>query len=104
MATAAPVRSRRRTKKTRPDRGDSGSGGDGWAVIVKNDDHNTFEHVIATLCRYIPQMTPPKADRLAWQIHMTGQAIVWTGPKETVELYVDQLASAGLTMAPPTRL
>ena len=31
----------------------SGLGGH-WRVIVRNDDHNTFDHVAHTLARYIP--------------------------------------------------
>ena len=31
----------------------TGSGG-AWKVIVRNDDHNTFDHVAATLARVIP--------------------------------------------------
>ena len=31
----------------------SGTGGS-WKVIVRNDDHNTFDHVAATLARVIP--------------------------------------------------
>jgi ATP-dependent Clp protease adaptor protein ClpS len=102
MATLAPARppKARRT----PRRGGGGTGEGGWAVIVLNDDHNTFEHVIATLCRVIPAMTPSKADSLAWKVHRSGRAVVWTGLKEPCELYVEQLTGAGLTMAPPTQL
>ena len=32
---------------------DSGLGGS-WHVIVRNDDHNTFDHVAFTLARTIP--------------------------------------------------
>ena len=34
------------------------------------------------------------------KIHSSGQAIVWSGQKEPAEHYWEQLASAGLTMAP----
>ena len=37
---------------------------------------------------------------MADRIHNSGQAIVWTGPKEPAELYWEQLKDAGLTMAP----
>jgi ATP-dependent Clp protease adaptor protein ClpS len=37
---------------------------------------------------------------LANRIHSTGQAMVWSGPKETAELYWSQLEGHGLTMAP----
>lgn len=77
----------------------SGLGGN-WRVIVKNDDHNTFDHVARTLARYIPGVTVPIGYDHADRIHRTGQAIVWTGQQETAELYWEQLSSAGLTMAP----
>ena len=37
---------------------------------------------------------------LADTIHTTGKAVVWTGEKERAELYWEQLAGFGLTMAP----
>jgi ATP-dependent Clp protease adaptor protein ClpS len=78
-----------------------GSGLDGnWRVIVLNDDHNTFDHVAHTLARTIPGVTVAGGYALADTIHNTGQAIVWSGMKETAELYWEQLDGAGLTMAP----
>jgi ATP-dependent Clp protease adaptor protein ClpS len=73
---------------------------DNWRVIVLNDDHNTFDHVAHTLARTIPGVTVAGGYALADKIHNTGQAIVWTGVKETAELYWEQLDGAGLTMAP----
>ena len=78
---------------------DSGLGG-AWRVIVRNDVHNTFDHVAVTLARYIPGVSVDKGYRIADEIHTTGQAIVWTGQKEPAELYWEQLRDAGLTMAP----
>ena len=77
----------------------SGLGGN-WLVIVRNDDHNTFEHVAATLARVIPGVDYDGGMGFANQIHNRGQAIVWTGQREPAELYWEQLSSAGLTMAP----
>ena len=74
--------------------------GGNWLVIVRNDDHNTFDHVAKTLARVIPGIGLDQGYRKADEIHNTGQAIVWTGPKEPAELYWEQLGSAGLTMAP----
>jgi ATP-dependent Clp protease adaptor protein ClpS len=73
---------------------------DNWRVIVLNDDHNTFDHVAHTLARTIPGVTVDAGYRLADKIHNTGRAIVWSGVKETAELYWQQLEQAGLTMAP----
>ncbi len=85
----------------RPRLGGPGSGlGGNWRVIVRNDDHNTFDHVATTLARVIPGMTVDQGYAMADRIHSTGLAIVWTGQKEPAELYWEQLAGAGLTMAP----
>ena len=69
-------------------------------VIVRNDDHNTFDHVARTLARVIPGVSVERGYRVADEIHGSGQAVVWTGPREPAEHYWEQLESAGLTMAP----
>jgi ATP-dependent Clp protease adaptor protein ClpS len=77
----------------------SGLGGN-WRVIVRNDDHNTFDGVARALSSFIPGISLSKGYAIADTIHTTGQAIVWTGQKEIAELYWEQLRDAGLTMAP----
>jgi len=74
--------------------------GGSWRVIVRNDNHNTFDHVAHTLARFIPGITLVRGHEIANVIHGSGQAIVYTGEKEPAELYWEQLNSAGLTMAP----
>jgi ATP-dependent Clp protease adaptor protein ClpS len=69
-------------------------------VIVLDDDHNTFQHVVEALVRHIPAMTPDQAWELAHRIDGEGAATVWQGPQEQGELYHQQLAAEGLTMAP----
>ncbi len=69
-------------------------------MIVLNDDHNTFDHVASTLAKVVPGVDLDAGYRFADQIHKSGRAIVWTGPKEPAELYWQQLSDAGLTMAP----
>ena len=71
-----------------------------YKIIVLNDDHNTFPHVIKCLMKYIPGMSGDRARELTDQIHFEGQALVWVGPQEQAELYHQQLKRAGLTMAP----
>ena len=72
--------------------GSPGSGlGGSWRVIVRNDDHNTFDHVARTLAR---------GHEMANTIHNSGKAIVYSGMQEPAELYWEQLKGAGLTMAP----
>ena len=72
-------------------------------VIVLDDEVNTFQHVVDTLVRVLPGMTPDQAWDLAYRIDGEGSAVVWSGPLEQAELYHQQLGAAGLTMAPLER-
>jgi ATP-dependent Clp protease adaptor protein ClpS len=81
--------------------GDPGTGtGGAWRVIVRNDDHNTFDHVASSLASFIPGVTLDQGYALADKIHNSGLAVVWSGGREPAELYWEQLRDAGLTMAP----
>ncbi|MDQ3102268.1 MAG: ATP-dependent Clp protease adaptor ClpS [Actinomycetota bacterium] len=85
----------------RPRTAGPGSGlGGNWRVIVRNDDHNTFEHVARTLAAVLPGVSYAGGMAFANTIHNGGQAIVWTGQREPAEHYWEQLADSGLTMAP----
>lgn len=98
MSTVAPPVRKQKPRDARP-----GSGrGRPWLVIVRNDDHNTFDGVAFALARTIPGVTFERGMALADTIHNAGQAVVWTGEKERAELYWEQLAGFGLTMAPLT--
>ena len=83
----------------RVDEPGTGLGG-AWRVIVLNDDHNTFDGVASALARIIPGVTLDQGYAIANTIHNSGQAIVWSGPREPAEHYWEQLREAGLTMAP----
>ncbi|HZK14976.1 MAG TPA: ATP-dependent Clp protease adaptor ClpS [Solirubrobacterales bacterium] len=80
----------------------SGLGG-AWRVIVRNDNHNTFNHVAETLARVLPSVTFARGYEIAETIHNSGQAIVWGGAREPAEHYWEQLSAAGLTLAPLER-
>ncbi|HEX6666491.1 MAG TPA: ATP-dependent Clp protease adaptor ClpS [Solirubrobacterales bacterium] len=84
----------------------SGPGSDmggNWRVIVRNDNHNTFEHVAQTLSRVLPGVSLDQGHRIADRIHNSGLATVWTGAREPAEHYWELLEGAGLTMAPLER-
>jgi ATP-dependent Clp protease adaptor protein ClpS len=85
----------------KPRVGIPGSGlGGSWRVIVRNDNHNTFDHVARTLARFIPGVTLERGHEIANVIHSAGKAVVYSGQQEPAELYWEQLKGAGLTMAP----
>jgi ATP-dependent Clp protease adaptor protein ClpS len=99
MSTVAPPVRKQQPRVTGP-----GSGSDRpWLVVVKNDNHNTFDGVAFALARTIPGLTFDGGMQLANRIHTTGQAVVWRGQFERAELYHEQLAGFGLTMAPLTQ-
>jgi ATP-dependent Clp protease adaptor protein ClpS len=85
----------------KPRVGGPGSGlGPNWNVIVKNDDHNTFDGVAGAISRHIPGVNLDQGYKIAELIHRSGLAIVWTGHKELAEHYWEMLQGEGLTMAP----
>jgi ATP-dependent Clp protease adaptor protein ClpS len=89
------------TTVERPRAAGPGSGlGGNWMVIVRNDDHNSFDHVASTLARVVPGVSLAAGNQIAETIHNSGRAVVWTGPRELAEHYWEQLNEAGLTMAP----
>ena len=86
--------------RERLDRGEGTGLGRPWLVIVRNDDHNTFQGVAFALSNVIPGVSYDDGMSLADRIHNSGQALVWSGLREQAELYWEQLREHGLTMAP----
>ena len=69
-------------------------------IIVLDDNVNTFEHVANCLRRIIPGISEKRSWILTIEVDREGLAEVWRGPLEQAELYHQQLAQEGLTMAP----
>jgi ATP-dependent Clp protease adaptor protein ClpS len=65
-----------------------------YAVVLHNDDVNTFDHVVAVL-RKVFQFDRMIAFRLTLQAHLSGRSIVWSGSLEVAELKADQIRSCG---------
>jgi len=70
-----------------------------YAVILHNDDVNTFEFVVGVL-RKVFHYGMTKAFTLTLKAHATGRSVVWSGALEVAELKADQVRSCG---ADPTR-
>ena len=69
-------------------------------MIVRNDDHNTFDSVAEALSNTIPEITLAQGYAIADRVHRSGLAIVWSGDEDHAVSYWEQLVEAGLTMAP----
>jgi ATP-dependent Clp protease adaptor protein ClpS len=68
-----------------------------FQVILHNDDHNTFDHVVTTILRLTP-LTPVLAEQRTFEAHEHGRSLLLTTHRERAELYVEQFASRNLTV------
>jgi ATP-dependent Clp protease adaptor protein ClpS len=60
-----------------------------WAVIVWNDDVNTFAHVIKALIEIL-NLSLARAEQLTNRIHNDGKAVVAVRPKEEASAIVER--------------
>ena len=65
-----------------------------YAVVLHNDDFNTFGFVIGVLGKVFGYGAP-KGYWLALKIHCTGRAIIGLGTLEAAELKAEQVRSCG---------
>ena len=61
-----------------------------YNVILLNDDHHSMEFVVEVLCKSLG-VTVEKAFQYMIHAHTTGEAVVWTSPKEVAELKAEQM-------------
>jgi ATP-dependent Clp protease adaptor protein ClpS len=66
-----------------------------WAVIVWNDDVNTFSHVIKALVEILHHSLT-RAEQLTNQIHHSGKAVVAVRPKEEAMAIVERFHQRGI--------
>jgi len=67
-----------------------------YAVIIWNDDFNTFEFVTECLIRYCGH-EPEQAEQCTYLIHFKGKSDVKRGDKSRMKKIYDKLKSCGLT-------
>ncbi len=65
-----------------------------YAVILHNDDINTFEFVVGVVQKVF-SYTLEKCVQLVLQAHESGRSVVWSGSLEVAELKADQIHSCG---------
>jgi ATP-dependent Clp protease adaptor protein ClpS len=63
-----------------------------WQVVVHDDPVNLMGYVTWVLMK-IFGYNEQKAALLMMQVHQRGRSIVWSGPHEEAEFYVQQLQS-----------
>lgn len=65
-------------------------------LILYNDDHNTFEHVINMLIKYCDH-SEIQAEQCAWIVHNNGKCSVKRGEYNQLKPMCEALLEAGLT-------
>lgn len=66
-----------------------------WVTIVLNDPVNLMSYVAYVFRSYFGH-PPAEAERLMLQVHLTGRAVVATGPREEMERHVEAMHDFGL--------
>ena len=68
-----------------------------YKILLHNDDHNTFDHVIATLIELFGYTTED-SEKMAIEVHTKGLCNVKGGlSQEHAEFYCDKLVAKSLT-------
>lgn len=68
-----------------------------FRVLLHNDDINSVEHVVASICE-LTTLGRPRAVVVMHEAHTTGVSLLLVTHKERAELYQDQFKSKGLTV------
>jgi ATP-dependent Clp protease adaptor protein ClpS len=63
-----------------------------YHVILANDDYHSQTFVVSVLCKTLGYAVE-RAYELMLQAHISGRAIVWTGPREVAELKAEQIST-----------
>ncbi len=65
------------------------------ALVVFNDDFNTFDHVIRTLIK-VCKHTPEQAEQCTYIIHYKGKCAVKQGSREKLKPMARAICDAGI--------
>jgi ATP-dependent Clp protease adaptor protein ClpS len=66
-----------------------------WVTLVWNDPVNLMSYVSYVFRSYFG-FPPAEAERLMLQVHLTGRAVVATGPREEMERHAEAMHDYGL--------
>jgi len=67
-----------------------------YELVLYNDDHNTFEHVINCLVKYCDHDIY-QAEQCAWIVHTKGKCAIKSGEYSSLEPICTALSDQGLS-------
>lgn len=65
-------------------------------VVVHDNDHTPFDAVTKILIKAVPGMTHDRAYALTVEIHTSGAAVPFVGPKERAETVAEVIRTIGI--------
>ena len=83
-------------EKTRSKENSGNGSNQEWVLVILNDEHNSFQHVIDTLVK-VCSHDPYQAEQCALIAHSKGSCQVKVGRKPVVESMRKRLTAEGLT-------
>ena len=66
------------------------------SILLYNDDINTFDHVIESLCKYC-EHDSVQAEQCAWIVHNNGKCLVKRGSYDVLKPICNALKENGLS-------
>ena len=67
-------------------------------LFILNDNKNSFEYVIRTLCRFMPMCNTLQAEQIAIIVDGSGECKVYSGFEPEIYLLYIRFQKAGLTV------
>ena len=67
-----------------------------YKVVVHDNNYTLMDDVVRILQRAVPGMTHERAVALMWEIHTTGAAVPYVGPKEIAEAVAAVIRTIGI--------
>jgi len=67
------------------------------SILLYNDEVNTFDHVIDSLCKYCDHDSV-QAEQCAWIVHNNGKCMVKRDEYSSIKPMYDALLDAGLSV------
>ncbi len=68
------------------------------SLYLLNDDYNSFDYVIHTLQKNLPECNSLRAEQIARLVHESGKCHIHTGYPPEIYIIYAQLQKAGLTV------
>ena len=67
-------------------------------IFILNDDKNSFDYVITTLCRILPMCNSLQAEQIAMIVHNSGECEIYSGFPPEIYIMYAKIQKSGLNI------